>query len=365
MGNILRTVSFGVIAFNEHRYLPDLLNDLIQQTYPKDLIEVILVDGESSDDTWQIMQSFQSQHLNEYKDIKILKNGKRIQPAGWNEVINNYTADVLLRIDAHARLPEDFIKKNIECINSGEYVCGGPRENIIDENTPWKRLLLMAEQSMFGAGAASYRNGTEKRKYVKSLFHGAYRRSVIETVGLFDEELIRTEDNEYHYRVRKAGYKICYNPEIHSFYQTRSSLKGMLRQKYLNSLWVGKTLFYYPGCISVFHLAPFAFVMAILATTVIYMLGFSWPRICLWTAYCIADVGMTVIACITSKIGSTNIIVLPIIFLLLHICYGVGTMFGIVVCLASGIIEGEGYREEVNSFFEIVAPCPIWTGVAA
>ena len=75
----------------------------------------------------------------------------------------------MLRIDAHARLPHDFVQNNVDCINSGENVCGGPRENIIDEDTPWKRMLLDAEQSMFGAGVASYRKNTEKNFLISSI----------------------------------------------------------------------------------------------------------------------------------------------------------------------------------------------------
>ena len=149
-----KTVTFGVIAYNEHRYLPDVLKDLLNQTYPKNLIDVILVDGESEDDTLEIMKRFRQEYQNLFMDIKVLKNPKRIQPAGWNVVILNSTADILLRIDAHARLTDTFIENNIKCINSGECVCGGPRENIIDEDTPWQRMLLDVEQSVFGSGIA-------------------------------------------------------------------------------------------------------------------------------------------------------------------------------------------------------------------
>ena len=144
------TVTFGVITYNEHDYLPDLLSDLMAQSYPHELIEVILVDGDSTDDTWKIITDFQECNIHEFKAIKVLKNTKRIQPAGWNVVIKNCSCDILLRIDAHARLPENFVEKNVDCIHSGENVCGGSRENIIDGATPWKRTLLMAEQSMFG-----------------------------------------------------------------------------------------------------------------------------------------------------------------------------------------------------------------------
>ena len=329
------TVTFGVIAYNEHRYLPDLLGDLLNQTYNKEFIEVILVDGGSTDDTYEIMANFQNNHRNEYRKIMVLDNPKRIQPAGWNVVIRNSTADLLLRIDAHARLPEDFIESNIECINSGEFICGGPRENIIDEDTSWKQMLLTAEQSMFGSGIASYRKETKTKKYVKSLFHGAYRKEVIEKVGLFNENLIRTEDNEYHYRILKGGYQICYDPHIHSYYQTRSSLKGMLKQKFQNGFWIGKTLFVCGGCVSVFHLIPFAFVMAIFGTGLLGKCEIFWPAMLLWIIYAIANLSMTVLAVINNKKKSPMLMLLPIIFVLLHIGYGLGTGIGFF----TGIIE--------------------------
>ena len=328
MGDILKTVTFGIIAYNEHRYLLDLLNDLLKQTYPKELTEVILVDGESTDDTWQIMLDFQNDQKHNYKAIKLLKNSMRVQPSGWNLVIQNYNSEILLRIDAHARIPDDFIEKNMFCINSGEYVCGGPRENIIDEDTSWKNMLLMAEQSMFGSGFASYRHGTNEKKYVKSLFHAAYRKEVIDHVGLFNEKLYRTEDNEYHYRVRKAGYKICYSPEIHSYYQTRNNLKSMLKQKFLNGMWIGRTFFICRGSISLFHLIPLAFVIAILLTIVGTIFGLAWPAVVLWIGYCMANFLMTMIAIFTARKKDFVLIFLPFVFLSLHVSYGIGTLFG-------------------------------------
>lgn len=326
----VNTIAIGVIAYNEHNYLPDLLEDVLHQTFPKERTELVLVDGKSTDDTRSIMMAFQQKHANEYLRISVLDNPKRNQPSGWNVVLGNYQADVIFRIDAHARLPEDFVEQNVKCIESGEYVCGGPRENIIDEDTSWKQMLLAAEQSMFGSGIASYRNETEERKYVNSLFHGAYRREVIEKVGNFNEQLLRTEDNEYHYRVRQAGYKICYDPKIHSSYQTRNSLKRMLKQKYQNGFWIGKTIKKCPGCISIFHLVPFGFVMAILAALVLMIFGIWWPIIALGIAYGAADLLMTVTAIISMKKRGLCCLLLPILFFLLHTSYGVGTLFGLV-----------------------------------
>ena len=92
---------------------------------------------------------------------------------------------------------------------------------------------------MFGSSIASYRR-EGKKSYVKSVFHGAYRRKVFEDVGGFNEALGRTEDNELHYRIRRKGYKICFHPGIHSRQHVRSSLKEMVRQKYSNGYWIGR-----------------------------------------------------------------------------------------------------------------------------
>ena len=332
MEKTVKTVTFGVIAYNEHQYIPDILEDLLNQTYDKRLIEVILVDGESDDDTWQIMEIFKEDYKNLFLDIKTYKNPKRIQPAGWNIVLLNSTADVLLRIDAHARLPKQFVEKNVECINNGEDVCGGPRENIIDENTLWKKMLLDAEKSMFGAGIATYRNETDEKKYVKSVFHGCYKRDVLKTVGMFNEKLIRTEDNEYHYRIRQHGYRICYDPEIKSYYQTRNSLKGMLKQKYQNGLWIGKTMFECPGCISIFHLVPFAFVVSLIISIALFCFNIKHFLIIEVALYLLFLLWNATVLLLKNK--NPMDLFLPIVIFLIHCSYGIGTASGFVSTLA-------------------------------
>ena len=104
-------VSIGVVALNEEKTLPSLFKDFELQTYPHSEIEIILVDGISTDNTKKIMQDFKND--NDFVDIKIIDNPKKIQSAGWNLVINNFSGDVLVRIDAHSSIPKDFIEKNV------------------------------------------------------------------------------------------------------------------------------------------------------------------------------------------------------------------------------------------------------------
>ena len=181
---------------------------------------------------------------------------------------------------------------------------------------------------MFGSSIAPYRAGHHKR-YVKSVFHGAYRREVFEKAGLFNEKLGRTEDNEMHYRIRKAGYKICFTPDIISYQHVRSSWKGIIKQKFLNGYWIGLTLSICPYCFSIFHFIPFVFCLALIVSIILYALGYKMLFLILALAYIVCNLVMSFLAILKGK-PCLQYIVLPIIFLSLHISYGIGTMCGLI-----------------------------------
>jgi GT2 family glycosyltransferase len=174
------------------------------------------------------------------------------------------------------------------------------------------------------------------------MFHAAYRRKVFETVGGFNEHLARTEDNEMHYRMRKAGFKLCFDPDIVSYQHTRSSLKGMLKQKYANGYWIGLTSGVCPQCLSIYHFVPFAFVLAIILSALLcgclsiagaaavykiisVLTGFMWALYWL----------LAVVMALAAELGSSENrnytgIVLPLLFFLLHVSYGLGTVAGLI-----------------------------------
>ena len=320
-------ISVCVVARNEEKTIQGILSDIQRQTYPPDKMEIILIDSMSDDRTKQMMLQFKESH-SEFYDIQVLENPKRRLAPGWNVALRHYKGDAILRIDAHASVPEDFVMKNVEVLESGEYISGGKRPNIIDDPTPWRETLLLAEQSMFGSSIASYRR-SNKKSYVNTVFHGAYRREVFEKAGLFNEKLGRTEDNEMNYRIRKAGYRICYSPDIVSYQHTRSSLKAMLKQKYGNGYWVALTLKVCPGCLSYYHFVPFLFVLAILLTTVLAVCGYPFLGILMWCVYWLASILMAVISVVYVKKNIYQIL-LPMLFFLMHVSYGVGSLLGVL-----------------------------------
>lgn len=320
-------VSFCVIAYNEEKALPMLLDDICKQTYLHEDMEIVLVDSQSTDNTRTIMLEFAEQHK-EFRRVVVCNNLKRNQAAGWNVAIGESTGDVIMRIDAHAHIPQEFVENSVKCIRNDEYVVGGPRPSIAEEDSAWQYTLLLAESSMFGSSIATYRRSNHKT-YVKSVFHGTYRKEVFDRVGMFNELLGRTEDNEMHYRIIQSGYKICYDPQIVSYQHVRSTWRKMIKQKYGNGYWVGLTLSVCPGCLSIYHFVPLCFFMAVVLSLILVCQNILWPLQLLFGLYGFLNIVMSFFAIVHEKIH-WEYMALPIIFLSLHLSYGVGTLMGIV-----------------------------------
>ncbi|MDR1184185.1 MAG: glycosyltransferase family 2 protein [Coriobacteriales bacterium] len=327
----IRLVSLVVIAYNEEQTIEGLLGDIVAQDHPHDRIELLFVDSASTDGTKGLLEEFAHKESS-FANIRVLDNPARFLPQGCNVALRAYSGDVFIRVDAHAQIPADFIRRNVEVLESGESVCGGVRPTVLQKPTSWGEALLLAENSAFGSSPAAYRRGQE-RSIVGSVFHGAYRREVFDVVGPYDERLLRTEDNDMSYRIHKAGFRIVLDPAIRSEQFVRSSFCRMARQKEANGYWIGRMVYIQPGAISLFHLVPLAFVLALLAFFLMGLL-LSWlPFIALVALYLLADLAMALRAIIQASERSVALLVLPFIFPLIHISYGIGTIRGLLVGL--------------------------------
>ena len=378
-------ISLAIVAYNEEKYLPRLLSDIEKQTYPHENIEIVFVDSASTDGTKKVMEEFALKHdltqkaYNEelipkadnqelthdkshvssflkhtdFYNIAIFDNKKRRLACGCNVAIREFTTDALVRVDAHARIPADFIEECVKGLN-GEYVTGGARPTVCERDDPWSRMLWMAEESLFGSSISSARRttgthdrirtasadkkddrsaGKDSRQYVKSIFHVCCRREVFEKAGGFREDLGRTEDNEFYYRLRKNGYRIYRSPDIYSEQYIRPTLKRMIKQKAGNGYWVGRTLGFVPGCISPYHMVPFGFVAAIVASVIMAVKGNTRFLRFLVSAYGTTATLMAAWSIYTLRRSGGKppvfSILLPFVFLVLHVCYGAGTVAGI------------------------------------
>ena len=316
-------VSIIITARNEEKYLPMLFKDILNQTYPLQNIEVVLMDSNSKDNTRTLMEEFKTN--NESLSVQIVTNERQIQAAGFNEGVKHATGDVVLKIDAHSRIPADFVQKNVNEIIAGAYVCGGNRPTVVDSDDDFSKTLHIVEESALGSSIANYRKSNVKRK-VDSIFHGMYRKEVFDKVGLADERLLRTEDNEFHYRVRKAGYDIIFNPEIESYQYIRPTFTKMIQQKFANGYWIGLTSHICRDCLSLFHFGPGVFVATLLILMMLTPISFA-PLLTVFGLYLLAVLGLSIFEISKQKYNHT-LLLIPFIMIAVHFAYGIGTIKG-------------------------------------
>ena len=318
-------ISFIVVALNASASLRLLLSDLRAQTLSLSQVQALLVDSGSSDDTLAVMQEFAASAPCE---VQILHNPKRWLASGINVALAKATGDAVIRLDAHARMPANFLQNSVRALERGEDIVGGSVLSA-EPTTDWERVMRALDTSRFCGGAAPFRNGGQAR-YVDTLAYALYRRAVYERVGGYDERLRRTEDNDMHYRMRQAGYRFYFSPDICAYHAARSTLRGQLRQKWGNGYWIGRTMHIQPRCFAPRHLIPAAFVLALLGGVFLCALS-PWPLMALLLVYALVDVAFAAQSALSQPRGKLLCLVtLPFLFPAVHIAYGVATLLGLL-----------------------------------
>ena len=219
-------------CLNEQDHIERCVRSLVNQRQPKPPIRIWVVDGGSTDGTLTILQHLQ----NEVEELEVIHNPKKFTPISMNMGIKAGKAPVVIILGAHAEARADFVEQNVSTLNNyNEAACvGGLIENI-DENRT-SEFISKAMGSSFGVGNARFRTGGQEG-WVDTVAFGAYRRSVLDKVGLFDESLIRNQDDELNYRIIRNGYKIRFNPAIRSRYFVRGSFVKLKKQYQQYGYW--------------------------------------------------------------------------------------------------------------------------------
>jgi succinoglycan biosynthesis protein ExoA len=233
-----------VPCFNEQRTIRSLLDSIYHQTYPRQNIEVIIADGLSTDQTRQEIIGFKL--ANEDLVVEVVDNPKRSIPSGLNQAIDTARGDYIVRLDAHSVPAQDYVARSISALESelGDNV-GGLWEIQPGSDTWQARSIARAAAHPLGVGDARYRVGGRAQE-VDTVPFGAFRRSLIERIGNFDETLLTNEDYEFNTRIRKAGGKIWFDPGIKSRYIARRSYGDLARQYWRYGFWKVKMLRRFP-----------------------------------------------------------------------------------------------------------------------
>lgn len=318
-------VSVLLVTRNEKDYIRMSLMSLIGQTYPKDHYEIIIADGMSDDGTLAVIEELQERYNSDSFRISVVPNQKRILAAGWNLAIKAAKGEYVVRIDAHAEASADFIEKSVETMLAVDAVCVGGRltsRSLRGDDDIVSKVLC----SPFGVGNSTFRV-SDTAGYADTAVYGLYRKRVFKEVGYFDEAMVRNQDIELHGRIRKAGYRFYFNPQIRSVYYTRNTPGKMLRQAYANGMWNMILLRKKSAALSLRHLVPFAFVVYLLLSLVGGFFFYPVWLVCLGVICLHLLLGLYFAAKKTHEIR--QIVRMPWLFMALHLAYGAGYLGGI------------------------------------
>jgi len=311
---------------NEARHIERTLTQLVSQDYAPDSFEIIVVDGQSTDRTPALAAAFARRHVN----MRCFSNPKRWSSAARNIGIRQARGDVVLIVDGHCRIDDNRLLRRLAAafFRSGAACVGRPQPQDLPGAGPLGRAIATARASRLGHHPSSYIYASQPQFVPAESVAVAYRRSLFETVGYFDEAFDACEDLELNHRVDRAGLPCYFTPEVAVRYHPRDSLRGLLRQ--LGRYGRGRVRMArkHPETVSVKTFLPGAFVFGCLAG-----LPLAW-----WSSY-LAAIYLSVLAVYAAIVTAASAAIairhrdaamlpwLPPTFAAIHFGAGVGTLY--------------------------------------
>ncbi len=293
--------------------------------FSKEQLELLVVDGQSDDGTTDIVDEFSAR----YPWIRLHANTRKITPAAMNIGIRSSIGQVVIRMDAHTVYPPDYISKLVKWIEQSKADnVGGVCVTRPANESAKAHAIAFALSHPWGVGNSHFRIGTTTPKWVDTVPFGCYRREVFDKVGVFDEALVRNQDDELNHRIIKYGGRILLVPEVVSFYTARESLGKLWTMYYQYGYFKPLAVKKIGTVMTIRQLVPATFVMSLFLTaslapwfaTMSVLLG------AIVIAYVALDVIVACGAAFARNVhcGLWSLVVFP----LLHISYGIGYLKG-------------------------------------
>lgn len=318
-----KTVSIVIPCRNEEKYIERCINSFLEQSYPMELVSIIVADGMSTDKTREIINIISTAH----KNVILLDNEGLSAPKGMNLGIRYNNSDIVIIFGAHAYADKDFIKENVLALEREGVSCSGGVAKTVNENIKGS-AIAEAMSCPFGVGNALFRF-SDKESYVDTVGFGAYKRELLNEVGLFDEELVRNQDDELNFRVIKSGAKILLSPKIKMTYFSRGEFKKLWRQYYQYGFWKVRVIQKHKRPASIRHLIPLMFVLFLTIGGVASIFSGLIAKLyfAILALYLVLDVFFAFK--ISSKKSFKYFPYLVVSFPVLHLSYGLGFILGI------------------------------------
>ena len=334
---LLPFVSVIMPIRNEADFIERAIRSILDNNYPAEKMEILVVDGMSDDGTRETVQRMSRVDSR----VKMLDNPRRIVPAAMNIGLKAARGDLFIRVDGHAEIPADFIAKSIQCLREHPeaWVVGGYINTVADDFMG--RAIASAMRSPIGVGNSRFRLG-DYEGWVDTLAFGTHHKWIVNKIGCFDEELVRNQDDEFNLRIILAGGKIWMSKSIQSTYFSRGSLHKLWKQYFQYGFWRIRTLQKHKRPASFRQLVPLLFVLSLL---LLGLAGLLWRP--LWILLAI-EAALYILGLVTGAVGVgcksgwQYAPIAPLIFTILHFAYGLGCLWG---GIRFSILKGRGMKK--------------------
>ena len=314
---------------NEVKFIRSSLGAVLAQDYPPEHMEILVADGMSTDGTREIVEQFAATDSR----VRMVDNPAGIMATGFNTALLIAEGDVVVVVGGHAELSSNYISRCVSYLREYSVDCvGGYMETVA--LTSIGQTIAVAMSSRFGVGGVAFRTQSNILKEVDTVAFGAYRREIIDRAGPLDEELVRNQDDEYNYRLRKMGAKILQVPDISARYHSRASLSALWRQYFQYGFWKVRVLQKHPFQMRLRQFVPPIFVGLLLASMALYLLDLiSYPLgvipfLIIFGSYLLANLGASFYT--SARHGWRHLPALPLTFAILHLGYGSGFLLGLI-----------------------------------
>lgn len=329
--------------YNEEKYITKCIESVLEQDYPTEDLEILFVDGLSTDKTRKIV----SDYATRYNQIRLLDNPHRIVPYAMNIGIKAAKGDIIIRLDGHVEYPTNYISKCVHylmTLPNAENV-GGVCQTLPCNERNISQAIAIALSTGFGMGNSSFRIGSTEIRKVDTVPFGCFRKSLFERIGYYDNELVRNQDDELNGRIIKNGGTIYLIPEIKTKYFSRDKICKIRRMFYQYGLYkplVNKKL---GSPATVRQFAPLLFLLGIvlggiLSVFSIYIMYTYFAVLALYLA-----IGLFIGCKYAVKYRRPMLtLLMPYVFANVHLSYGYGYLRGIYKILANKKFNVESNR---------------------
>jgi glycosyltransferase involved in cell wall biosynthesis len=309
---------------NEGAFILRSLGAVLAQDYPPALMEVLVADGRSSDGTRERILDWSARDPR----VHLVDNAGGIVSTGLNAALRIASGDVVVRVDGHCEIAPDYVRNACAHLTAGAADgVGGPLET--RGSTPTARAIAAAMSSPFGVGNSAFRTTSGLTRLTDTVAFPAYRREWMSKAGEFDEELVRNQDDEYNYRLRKLGARILLAADVQAVYYSRSSFRSLWRQYFQYGYWKVRVLQKHPWQMQPRQFVPAVFVTTLLLSAVLTPVS-GWAAALLFlvsTAY-LGAVGVATLK--EARRFDVPRPALALAFVILHLSYGSGFLWGAV-----------------------------------